>query len=107
MTDFDNFDKARRIIDNTHDISEIERIISDYKQGLRIDRGKAEDIINRLKLKDAVIALFNSPLNSGWTLFQNATDEQIVGNLNITRLYLSGKMTAEGIQDLVKANRNS
>jgi hypothetical protein len=108
MDTFDNAEKARRIAENAHDIAEIQKVINDYKQSGKIDRQKAKEIIERLNSKDLVIAGFNSPLNPEWILFQNATDEQIANNLNITLLYLSGKMTAEGINDLIKgANSNA
>lgn len=102
-----NFDKARRIADNAHDIAEIQKIINDYRQGRRIDRQKAAEIIGRLNVKGIAIAGFNSPLNPGWVSFQNATDEQLANNMNITLLYLSGKMTAEGLKDLVKGEKNN
>ena len=106
MDTFETADKARRIADNAHDIDEIQKIINDYRQGRRIDRQKAAEIIVRLNMKDIAIAGFNSPLNPGWVSFQNATDEQLANNMNITLLYLSGKMTAEGLKDLVKEDKN-
>lgn len=106
MATFETADKARRIADNTHDIAEIQKIINDYRQSRRIDRQKVVEIIGRLNSKDIAIASFNSPLNPGWISFQNATDEQLANNMNITLLYLSGKMTAEGLKDLVKGDRN-
>lgn len=107
MATFETADKARRIADNAHDIAEIQKIISDYKQGRGIDREKVAKIIERLNAKDAAIALFNSKLNPGWTLIADATDEQIIGNLNLTLLYLSGKLTVEGIKDLTKGEKNN
>jgi len=106
MANFETADKARRIADNAHDIAEIQKIINDYRQGRGIDRQKATEIIRRLNMKDIAIAGFNSPLNPGWVSFQNATDEQLVNNMNITLLYLSCKMTAEGLNDLVKEDKN-
>ena len=106
MATFDIADKACRLADNAREIAEIQKIIGDYNQGQIIDRKKAIEIINRLKRKDASIATFNSPLNPGWVLFSEATDEQIVENLNITLLYLSGKMTAEGMKDLIGGEKN-
>lgn len=102
MANFKTADKARRIADNAHDIAEIQKIINDYRQGRGIDRQKTMEIIGRLNMKDIAIAGFNSPLNPGWVSFQNATDEQLVNNMNITLLYLSSKMTAEDLKDLVK-----
>ena len=104
MNTFDSIDKARHIADNAHDIAEIQKIINDYKQGRRIDRQKVAEIIGRLNSKDFAIASFNSPFNPGWVSFQNATDEQIANNMNATLLYLSGKMTAEGLKDLIKGD---
>ena len=106
MATFENTNKALHIADTTLDIAEIQKIISDYKQGRGIDREKVAKIIERLNAKDAAIALFNSKLNPGWTLIADATDEQIIGNLNLTLLYLSGKMTAEGLKDLIKGDNN-
>ena len=106
MATFETTDKARRIADNAHDIAEIQKIINDYRQGRRIDRQKVAEIIGRLNMKDIVIAGFNSPLNPGWVSFQNATDEQLANNMNITLLYLSGKMTAEGLKELVIGDNN-
>jgi len=105
MANFETADKARRIADNAHDIAEIQKIINDYRQGCGIDRQKATEIIGRLNMKDIAIAGFNSPLNPGWVSYQNATDEQLVNNMNITLLYLSGKLTAEGLKDLVKGDK--
>ena len=107
MATFDIADKACRLADNAREIAEIQKIIGGYNQGQIIDRQKAIEIINRLKRKDASIAAFNSPLNPGWVLFSEATDEQIVGNLDITSSYLSGKMTAQGIIDIVRGSRNN
>lgn len=107
MATFESIDMAHRIADNAHDIAEIQKIINDYMQGHRIDRQKAMEIIIHQNKKDAVIAAYNSPVNPGWVSFQNATDEQIVNNLNTTLLYLSGKMTAEGLRDLVKGEQNN
>lgn len=107
MVTFENIDKARRLADNAHDIAEIQQIINDYNQGRKIDRQKAIEIINGLNKKDVVIACFNSPINSGWVYFQDATEEQIVENLNITLLYLSGKMTAEGLQGIIQGRKNN
>ena len=106
MATFDIADKACRLADNAREIAEIQKISGGYNQGQIIDRQKAIEIINRLKRKDASIAAFNSPLNPGWVLFSEATDEQIVENLNITLLYLSGKMTAEGMKDLIGGEKN-
>ena len=107
MDIFETADKAQHLADNAHEIAEIQKIISDYNQGQRIDRQKALEIINRLKEKDAAIAAFNSRLNPGWVSFSEATDEQIVRNLDITSSYLSGKMTAQGIIDIVRGSRNN
>lgn len=106
MATYETADKARRIADNAHDIAEIQKILNDYRQGRRIDRQKVAEIIGRLNMKDIAIAGFNSPLNPGWVSFQNATDEQLANNMNITLLYLSGKMTAEGLRVLVKGDKN-
>lgn len=106
MANFETADKVRRIADNAHDIAEIQKIINDYRQGRGIDRQKVTEIIGRLNMKDIAIAGFNSPLNPGWVSFQNATDEQLASNMNITLLYLSGKMTAEGLKGLVKGDKN-
>lgn len=106
MENFEAANQARRIADNAHDIVEIQKIINDYRQGRGINRQKVTEIIGRLNMKDIAIAGFNSPLNPGWVSFQNATDEQLANNMNITLLYLSGKMTAEGLKDLVKGDKN-
>lgn len=106
MATYETADKARRIADNAHDIAEIQKILNDYRQGRRIDRQKVAEIIGHLNMKDIAIAGFNSPLNPGWVSFQNATDEQLANNMNITLLYLSGKMTAEGLRVLVKGDKN-
>ena len=106
MATFENANKALHIADATHEIAEIQKIINDYKQGHGIDRKKVAEIIKRLNSKDVAIALFNSKLNPEWTLIADATDEQIIGNLNLTLLYLSGKMTVEGICDIVKGDKN-
>ena len=107
MDIFETADKARRLADNAHEIAEIQKIINDYNQERKIDRQKALEIINRLNGKDAAIAVFNSRLNPGWVSFSEATDEQIVGNLDITLLYLSGKMTAQGIIDIARGVGNN
>lgn len=104
MATFETADKSLHLADNAHDIVEIQKIITDYKQGHRIDRQKAAEIVERLNRKDVAISGFNSPLNREWVSFQNATDEQIANNMNITLLYLSGKMTAEGLKDLAKGD---
>lgn len=106
MATYETADKARHIADNAHDIAEIQKILNDYRQGRRIDRQKVAEIIGCLNMKDIAIAGFNSPLNPGWVSFQNATDKQLANNMNITLLYLSGKMTAEGLEDLVKGDKN-
>ncbi len=103
----DNFTrKACRLADNAHEIAEIRKIIGDYNRGQKIDRQKVIEIITRLKGKDASIAAFNSLLNPGCVLLSEATDEQIIENLNVTLLYLSGKMTVEGIKDLIGGKKN-
>lgn len=107
MATFETADKARRTGDNAHDIAEIQKIINDYKNGRRIDRQKAAEIIGRLNMKDMAIASFNSPLIPGWVSFQNATDEQLFNNMNITLLYLSGKMTASELKDRIKRDNNN
>lgn len=106
MATFETADKALHLADNAHDIVEIQKIIIDYKQGHRIDRQKAAEIVERLNRKDVAISGFNSRLNPKWVSFQNATDEQIANNMNITLLYLSGKMTAEGLKGLAKGDNN-
>ncbi len=107
MDIFETADKAQRLADNAHEIAEIQKIISDYNQGRKIDRQKALEIINRLKEKDAAIAAFNSRLNPGWVSSFAATDEQIVGNLDITSSYLSGKISAQGIIDIARGVGNN
>lgn len=107
MDIFETADKAQRLVDNAHEIAEIQKILSDYSQGRKIDRQKALEIINRLNGKDAAIAAFNSRLNPGWVSSYTATDEQIVENLNITLLYLSGKMTIPGIRDIARGVGNN
>mgnify|MGYP004486142785 CR=1 FL=1 len=107
MNIFETADKAQRLADNAHEIAEIQKILSDYNQGRKIDRQKALEIINRLNGKDAAIAAFNSRLNPGWVSFSEATDEQIVGNLDITSSFLSGKMTAQGIRDIARGVGNN
>lgn len=107
MTTFEDANKALHIADTTLDIAEIRKIISDYKQSRGIDREKVAKIIQRLKAKDSFIALFNSKLNPGWTLIADATDEQIICNLNLTLLYLSEKMTVKGIKYLTEGDKNN
>ena len=50
MATFDIADKACRLADNAREIAEIQKIIGDYNQGQIIDRQKAIEIINRLKI---------------------------------------------------------
>lgn len=106
MNTFDNIDKARKLADDKHDVEEIKKILNDYRQGRKIDREKAAEIIERLNQKDIVVASFNSPWKPGWTPFQYATDEQFVDNLNATLQYLSKKMAAEALKDLGEGDNN-
>ena len=107
MITFNDFDKARKISDDKHDIEEIKKILNDYNQGIKIDRKKAAEIIARVSQKDIVVASYNSPMKQGWVSFQDATDEQYVVNLNATLQYLSKKMAAEALKDLGEGDMNN
>lgn len=75
------------------DISEIEKIISDYKKYGALDRDKAINKIQELRIKDkeveeitiAKLATFSIP-------FSMSTDEQIVAELEMQKEILKAKL---------------
>ena len=70
------------------DIKEIDDVINNYI----FDREKAENIIRKHNFSDEEVALLNSPVNPGYTTFENATDEMIVNNLNLIKRILLTKL---------------
>ena len=68
---------AEKIISLVKDIEEIDNVINNNM----FDRTKAEGIIRRHNLSDLEVAFLNSPLNPGYTKFENATDNMIFNNL--------------------------
>lgn len=75
------------------DIAEREKIISDYKKYGILDRDKAINIIQELRIKDkeveeitiAKLATFSIP-------FSMSTDEQIVAELDMQKEILTAKL---------------
>ena len=71
------------------DIKEIDEVLNPY---VPFDRRKAEEIIRKHNLTDKNIALYNSQLNPGYVKFENATDLQVIDNLNVIKQYLVSKL---------------
>ena len=67
---------SKKIISLVKDIEEIDNVINNNI----FDRTEAEDIIRKHNLSDLEVAFLNSPLNPGYTKFENATDNMIFNN---------------------------
>ena len=84
-----NIDK---VVDIAKDIKEINDVLN---PNVIFDRKKAEDIIRKHNATDELVATFNSPLNPGYTTFENATNEMVINNLISIRNILVVKLQQE------------
>lgn len=86
---------SQKIISLVKDIEEIDNVINNNI----FDRTKAEGIIRKHNLSDLEIAFLNSPLNPGYTKFENATDNMVVNNLLQIKSILYAKLQKEILED--------
>ncbi len=86
---------SQKIISLVKDIEEIDNVINNNI----FDRTKAEGIIRKHNLSNLEVAILNSPLNSGYTKFENATDNMIVNNLLQIKSILYAKLQKEILED--------
>lgn len=84
-----NIDKVFKI---EKDIQEIDDVLN---PNAIFNRKKAEDIIRKHNATDTEVAIFNSPLNSYYVAFENATDKMVKNNLISIRNILAGKLLQE------------
>lgn len=86
---------SEKIISLVKDIEEINNVINNNI----FDRTKAEGIIRKHNLSNLEVAILNSPLNPGYTKFENATDNMIVNNLLQIKTILFSKLQKEITED--------
>lgn len=86
---------SQKIISLVKDIEEIDNVINNNT----FDRVKAEGIIRKHNFSDLEVAILNSPLNPGYTKFENATDNMIVNNLLQIKSILFTKLQKEISED--------
>ena len=86
---------SKKIISLVNDIEEIDNVINNNI----FDRTEAEDIIRKHNLSDLEVAFLNSPLNPGYTKFENATDNMIFNNLLQIKSILFTKLQKEISED--------
>lgn len=81
-----------KVLNIAKDIKEIEDALN---PNVIFDRKKAEDIIRKHNATDEFVATYNSPLNPGYTTFENATNEMVINNLISIRNILIVKLQQE------------
>ena len=86
---------SKKIISLVKDIEEIDNVINNNI----FDRTEAEDIIRKHNLSDLEVAFLNSPLNPGYTKFENATDNMIFNNLLQIKSILFTKLQKQISED--------